>query len=97
MLESQFQQSLIERLEKTFPGSIVMKNDPGYIQGIPDLTMLYKNKYFAFECKRSSTEKKRPNQQWYVDHINEMGGNAYFIHPDNVEEIIHDIQRVFNT
>lgn len=97
MLESQFQHALIKRLEETFPGSIIMKNDSSYIQGIPDLTMLYKDKYFSFECKQSAKASKRPNQQWYVDKINEMGGHAYFIHPDNVEEIINDIQRVFTT
>lgn len=95
MIESDFQHKLIERLEKTFVGSIVMKNDPTYIQGIPDLTMLYKNTFVAFECKRSAHESKRPNQQWYVDEIIRNGGLAYFIYPENVEEIINDISRKF--
>lgn len=97
MRESDFQKKLIEKLEMTFPGSIVMKNDPTYIQGIPDLTMLYKNMFVAFECKRSESSSRRPNQEWYINKIKEMGGLAYFIYPENMEEIINDISRNIRT
>ena len=93
MKESDFQKKLIGQLEKRFPGSIIMKNDPTYIQGIPDLTMLYKNSFVAFECKRSANASKQPNQEWYVNEINKMGGIAYFIYPENMEETINDISR----
>ena len=92
-VEADFQRDLVKRLESSFPGSIVMKNDPSYIQGIPDLTMLYKNTFVAFECKRSPNERKRPNQQWYVDEINRNGGLAYFVYPENMEDTIDDISR----
>lgn len=97
MRESDFQKKLIEKLETTFPGSIVMKNDPTYIQGIPDLTMLYKNTFVAFECKRSETASRQPNQEWYINEIKKMGGLAYFIYPENMEEIIDDIFRNIGT
>ena len=41
MLESQFQSKLIKELKKLFPGCIVMKSDSGYLQGIPDLLILF--------------------------------------------------------
>lgn len=44
MLESRFQANLIKEIKKLFPGCIVMKSDSGYLQGIPDLLILYKNK-----------------------------------------------------
>ena len=93
--EGTFQRELVEELEKRFEGAIVMKNDPTYIQGIPDLTMLYKNTFVALECKRSIEEMKdpRPNQQWYVDEINRMGGLAYFIYPENKEKVLDEISR----
>ena len=33
MLENKFQANLIKELKERFPGCIVMKNDPTYIQG----------------------------------------------------------------
>ena len=45
MLENKFQANLIKELKERFPGCIVMKNDPTYIQGIPDLLVLHKDKY----------------------------------------------------
>ena len=37
MLENKFQANLIKELKERFPGCIVMKNDPTYIQGISSL------------------------------------------------------------
>ena len=51
-MESKFQANLIQELKTRFPGSIVTKSDPGYIQGLPDLLILYKNKWGALECKK---------------------------------------------
>ena len=93
MIEAHFQRELVKELERRFPGAIVMKNDPTYIQGIPDLTMLYRNTFVAFECKRSENASKRPNQQWYVDEINKMGGLAYFIYPENMKETLNEVER----
>lgn len=45
MLENKFQANLIKELKARFPGCIVMKNDPTYIQGIPDLLVLHKDKW----------------------------------------------------
>ena len=50
MRESQFQAQLIKKLNKMLPGIIILKNDPNYIQGIPDLILLYKNRWAALEC-----------------------------------------------
>jgi hypothetical protein len=73
----------------------VLKNDSGYIQGFPDLTVLYKNHRWALlECKRASEAHKQPNQQFYIDRGNEMGF-ARFICPENEEEVLNDLQRAF--
>ena len=50
MLENKFQANLIKELKERFPGCIVMKNDPTYIQGIPDLLVLHKDKWASLEC-----------------------------------------------
>ena len=66
MLESQFQAKLIKELKKLFPGCIVMKSDSGYLQGIPDLLILFNDKWAALECKQHAGAKKQPNQEYYV-------------------------------
>lgn len=94
MLESKFQASLIKELKERFPGCIVIKNDPNYIQGLPDLLILYNNKWRALECKRSGSASKRPNQEFYVNTMNEMSFSR-FIYPENKEEVLNDLQQTF--
>lgn len=96
MLESQFQSKLIKRLKKMFPGCLVMKTDPTYIQGLPDLLILFNDRWAVLECKKSGTAKHRPNQDYYVDRMNEMSF-ARFIYPENEEEVIYDLQQTFKT
>lgn len=94
MLESAFQSKLIKELKSMFPGCIVTKNDPNYIQGFPDLTVFYKNKWATLEVKRSSTANIQPNQRHYVEQMDEMSF-ARFICPENKEEVLHDLQQAF--
>lgn len=96
MLESKFQSGLIRELQLIFPGCIVVKNDCNYIQGFPDLTVLYKNKWAVLECKRETDAKVRPNQKYYVDILNKMSF-ARFICPENKEEVLHELQQTFRS
>lgn len=89
MLESQFQSKLIKELKKLFPGCIVMKSDSGYLQGIPDLLILFNDKWAALECKQHAGAKKQPNQEYYVGKMDEMSFSR-FICPENKEEVLHD-------
>lgn len=95
-LERDFQSKLIKKLKSMFPGCIVMKNDASYIQGIPDLLVLYKDNWAALECKKSSSSRKRPNQQYYVDLMDEMSFSR-FISPENETEVLHELQQTFRT
>ncbi len=92
--ESQFQSDLIKEIKGRFPGCIVMKNDANYIQGIPDLLVLFENKWASLECKRSEKEKHRPNQDYYVEKMNNMSFSA-FVYPENKEEVLNDLGRSF--
>ena len=89
--ESRFQAKLIKDLEIMFPGCIVMKNDANYIQGIPDLTILYKDKWATLECKESSNATHQYNQDDYVELMNDMSFSA-FIYPENREEVLNELQ-----
>ena len=89
-LESGFQDKLIKEIKTQYPGSMVFKMDQ--IQGLPDLLILYKDKWASLECKRSATAKRQPNQEYYVGLINEMSFSR-FICPENKEEVLHDLQQ----
>ena len=92
MLEKNFQASLIKKIRKRFDGCIVLKTDPNYIQGMPDLLILHKNKWASLENKRSANAKKQPNQQYYVDKMNEMSFSR-FVCPENKEAVLSDLYK----
>ena len=96
MLESSFQGQLIKELKKKFPGCIVTKNDSSYIQGIPDLTIFYKDKWATLECKQNARAKRQPNQEYYVGRMNEMSFSK-FICPENKEEVLYELQQTFQS
>ena len=94
--ESDFQSKLIKELEKRFEGCIVTKQDANYIQGIPDLLILYKDRWACLECKKSSNAKKQPNQNYYISRMNEMS-YANYICPENKEEVLDELQQAFQS
>lgn len=93
-LERDFQKELIKEIKTKFPGSIILKNDPSYIQGFPDLTVFYKNKWATLECKKHKGAKVQPNQPYYVNKTNEMSFSR-FIYPENKEEVLYELQQTF--
>lgn len=90
MLENKFQANLIREIKNMLPGCIVMKNDSSYIQGIPDLLILYKDKWASLECKKNARASKQPNQEYYVGMMDDMSF-ARFIYPENKEDILNEL------
>lgn len=91
-LESGFQDKLRTELKELFPGCMVFKMDQ--IQGIPDLLVLYKNKWASLENKKSEKATRRPNQEYYVDRMNEMSFSR-FVYPENKDEVLNDLKTYF--
>lgn len=89
-LESGFQDRLIKQLKEMYPGCMVFKMDQ--VQGIPDLLMLYKDKWASLECKKNANAKRQPNQEYYVGLMNEMSFSR-FIYPENKEEVLYELQQ----
>jgi hypothetical protein len=94
MLEKDYQHYLIKKLESILPGCLVIKNDPTYVQGIPDLIILYKDSWAMLEVKTHADAPIRPNQNYYVDMLNGMSFSA-FIFPENEEEVLDALQSAF--
>lgn len=93
-LESQFQKKLMDEIRDKYPGCVILKNDSGYIQGIPDWTILYKDKWAVLEAKREKNAKKQPNQEYYVDQLDNMSFSR-FVYPENKDEVLGELQRIF--
>ena len=93
-LESGFQDKLRDELKNLFPGCMIFKMDQ--VQGIPDLLILYKDKWASLENKKSANAKRQPNQEYYVDKMNEMSFSR-FIYPENKEEVLNDLYKAFKS
>ena len=94
--EREFQSKLIKELNNRFKGCMVMKLDSSYIQGIPDLLVLYENKWATLECKKNASAAKQPNQEYYVGRMNDMSFSR-FICPENKEEVLNELQQAFKS
>jgi len=94
MLESRFQQNLIKELKNRFDGCVVLKNDSSYIQGIPDLLVLFGSRWAMLECKASPNAKMQPNQEYYLDVLSHMSFAA-MICPENKEFILAELEHAF--
>lgn len=90
MKESEFQSKIIKIVKNTLKDCIVLKNDSSYMQGIPDLLILYKNKWAMLECKKNSKAHRQPNQEYFVNLLNKMSF-ATFIFPENFKEVLHEL------
>lgn len=96
LLESKFKTALINEIEQIFPGCIVIHPNPNEIQGFPDLIILYNDQWAALEGKRNINSPCQPNQEHYVELLNNMS-HAWFIYPENKQEVLHDLQLAFRT
>ena len=91
-LESGFQDRLIKEIKEIFPGSMVFKMD--HFQGIPDILILFKDKWASLECKQFAKAKRQPNQEYYVGLMNNMSFSR-FISPENKEQVLNELRKAF--
>lgn len=94
MRENKFQSNLKKELKERYPGCVVTKLDANDIQGIPDLLILYKDKWATLENKKTSKSSKQPNQEYYVNKMNDMSFSK-FIYPENKDEVLNELDKMF--
>ena len=96
MLESQFDTKLIKELKQRFPGCIILKNDANYLQGVPDRIILWNDKWATLETKKTKNASRQPNQDYYVNKMNDMSFSA-FVYPENMEVVLDELQQTFES
>lgn len=89
-LESGFQDKLISDIREQLPNSMIFKMEQR--QGIPDLLILNEDRWACLECKRSQKATHQPNQDYYVDTMNNMSF-ASFIYPENKQEVLNELYK----
>ena len=94
-LESTVQASIIKKLEEQYPGAVVLKTDPSYIQGFPDLLFLQNSFWAALEVKRAEYSVRRPNQEYWVDTLDELSFSR-FIYPSNIRRVLEELDNALN-
>lgn len=94
--ETKYQASVVRRLVNEFPGCIVIRLDPRYVQGYPDLLILYEARWAMLEVKISDDADTEPNQAYYVDLFNNMSYCA-FVYPDNEDMVFYELQQALNS
>lgn len=97
-LETKFQANLKSKINKTYGKDkcYIHKTECNDYQGIPDLCVTYRGKAAYLECKRSATASHRPNQDYRVKKINEDGGFARVVYPENEDEVLKEMEEYFN-
>ena len=95
-LESKFQKELIDEIKREYPGCIILKNDPDYIQGFPDWTILWEDRWAVLEAKRNKNARKQPNQEHYVEKLDDMSFSR-FVYPENKEEVLNELRKTFKS
>lgn len=96
-LESKYKTDLKKRMERRFVGAIILKNDEQLCPGIFDLVMLWGEQYAAIEVKRNPSAPYRPNQPYYLEKVEKMGGLSFTIYPENEDEVLNAIQYAFES
>lgn len=86
-LENKYQEYLVKKLQKIYPEAIILKNDPNYKQGIPDLTIFNGPNWATLEVKKDAKSSHQPNQDYYVERMNNMS-YSNFIYPENEDETL---------
>lgn len=92
--ENKYQRDLISKLSQLLPGCIILKNDPNYRQGIPDLIILHEDMWAMLEVKASGSARVQPNQEYYINILTMMGF-ARFIYPENEQDVISELLTYF--
>lgn len=90
--ERVYQRELVNKLKVMFPGCFITRSDPQQTQGIPDILILFGDRWFMLEVKASADAPVQPNQRHYVEQFNKLSFAA-IIFPENEIEVLDELRR----
>ena len=93
--KKKFKEDFAKRMEKHDQEYDVIENKSGR-RSTPDTIFLGNRVWAALEFKRDVEAEKQPNQEHYVDKWNRLS-YAAIVYPENAEEILDDLERLFVT
>lgn len=94
MLESTFKKKQRKAMEKQGWKFITLEPGGGVPMGFPDTLLLAPGGYSCFiEWKQDEHSAKQPLQQYWNERLNLMGHDAWFVNPQNWEQIRETIIR----
>lgn len=93
-LEAEYQAGLIDRLRLRFAGIEILKNDSGYQQGIPDLSLFWWGNWAWLEVKAYEGADEQPNQRYFIEKA-QMFSFAAFIYPENETEVLDALEQAW--
>ena len=99
MTEAEYQASFFKKVALLLPDyngkkCIIIKNDAGYLQGIPDWTVFYGKLYVTLEVKRTKDAHRQPNQSYYVSLFRHMAYSS-FVYPENEQQVLSELKEYF--
>ena len=95
MLESEFKAWFKNEIRESIP-HVKMYEPKTHTRSAPDLIILGTGEWVVIEFKRAKDADRQPNQDYIMDVLGGMG-HAYFAHPDNAEEVLNGLERLFST
>ena len=98
MLESEFKKYTKNRIIDRFPNldlDIIDINAYNF-RSMSDLVILGPEVWAALEFKRSKDSSHRPNQDYHIARLNKKG-YATFVYPENLEEVLDELEVLFSS
>lgn len=94
-MEAQFKKDFLKKVEARLRHNkvpyLVLKVDSTFDRSKPDTIILADHGWCALEFKRSKSASHRPNQDFWIKYLNEIGGLALFVYPEKEDEFITTI------
>jgi len=94
--EADFKQKFQKELKKRVkPVAILQyKQDATTLKGFPDTLVILEGVTIFIEYKKAKNAKYQEGQKMWHDRLEDAGHFAFYVYPENAEEILKEIERL---
>lgn len=97
MLESEFKITAINKIRSRFAYlDLDIVDIRSGDRSMPDTLILGPQVWAALEFKRSEAAPRQPNQEYHIDRLSAKS-YATFVYPENVEEVLDELEELFTS